>query len=100
MNVVIIGNGGHSKVVKDILLLKKNIQIVGYLDDKFEEYLIEEEMFNGPISAYQFLIDKFDEINFIIAIGHNYTRKQIVNKMNLKEHFFYDTCSSFSNYKS
>jgi len=88
MNVVIIGNGGHSKVVKDILLLNKNLQIVGYLDDKFDEYLFKEEMFYGPISAYQFLIDKFDGINFIIAIGHNQTRKQIVNKMKLKEHFF------------
>lgn len=88
MNIVIIGNGGHSKVVKDILLLNKNIQIFGYLDDKFEEYLIEDEMFYGPISAYQFLIDKFDEIKFIIAIGHNQTRKKIVNKMNLEENFY------------
>ncbi|MCV9884807.1 acetyltransferase [Metabacillus halosaccharovorans] len=88
MNSVIIGNGGHSKVVKDILLLNKNIQIVGYLDDKFVEYLIEDEIFYGPISAYQFLIDKFDEIKFIIAIGHNQTRKQIVNKLNLDEKLY------------
>ncbi|MCM3650425.1 acetyltransferase [Metabacillus litoralis] len=88
MNIVIIGNGGHSKVVKDIILSNKNLHIVGYLDDKFEDYLIEDETFYGPISAYQFLIDKFDEIKFITAIGHNPTRKQIVNKMNLEEDLY------------
>ncbi|HZH58312.1 MAG TPA: acetyltransferase [Metabacillus sp.] len=84
MNIVIIGNGGHSKVVRDIILSNQNLHIVGYLDDKFED-LIQDELFYGPISSYQFLIDKFEEIKFIIAIGHNQTRKQIVNKMNLEE---------------
>ncbi|WP_368657371.1 acetyltransferase [Metabacillus halosaccharovorans] len=88
MNIVIIGTGGHSKVVKDIILLNRNIQIVGYLDDKFEDYFIEDKIFYGPISAYQFLIDKFDDIKFIVAIGHNQTRKRIVNKLNLEEHLY------------
>ncbi|QNF26195.1 acetyltransferase [Metabacillus elymi] len=88
MNIVIIGNGGHSKVVKDIILSNKTLNIVGYLDDKFEDYLIKDEMFYGPISAYKFLIDKFDEIKFIVAIGHNQTRKQIVEKINLDENFY------------
>ncbi|MBU7593523.1 acetyltransferase [Metabacillus halosaccharovorans] len=85
MNIVIIGNGGHSKVVKDIILSNQKLHIIGYLDDKFEEYLMEDELFFGPISAYQFLIDKFEDIKFIIAIGHNQIRKQIVSKMNLEE---------------
>ncbi|WP_078432588.1 acetyltransferase [Metabacillus halosaccharovorans] len=88
MNIVIIGNGGHSKVVKDIILSNEKLHIVGYLDEKFEGFLNEEEIFYGPISAYQFLIDMFDEIKFIIAIGHNQTRKQIVNKMDLEENLY------------
>ncbi|WP_394186449.1 acetyltransferase [Metabacillus halosaccharovorans] len=88
MNIVIIGNSGHSKVVKDIILSNQNLHIVGYLDDKFEDYIIMDEMFYGPISAYQFLLDKFERIKFIIAIGHNQTRKRIVNKMNLEESMY------------
>jgi len=88
MNIVIIGNGGHSKVVKDIITSNQNLHIVGYLDDKFEKNVIEDEMFYGPISAYQFLIDKFNELKFIIAIGHNQTRKQIANKINLEESLY------------
>jgi len=85
MNIVIIGNGGHSKVVKDIILSNKNFHIVGYLDDKYEDNLIKDNVFYGPIKAYQFFIDRFDEIKFIIAIGQNQTRKQIVKKINLEK---------------
>ncbi|WP_338789108.1 acetyltransferase [Metabacillus sp. FJAT-53654] len=90
MNIVIIGQGGHSKVVKDIILFNENSHIVGYLDDKFEDYLIIDEMFYGPISAFQFLLDKYDDIKFVVAIGNNQTRKKIVEKLNLRE-FFYTT---------
>ncbi len=91
MNIAIIGNGGHSKVVKDIILSNKYLHIVGYLDDKFEDYIIEGEMFYGPISAYQFLIDKYNEIKFIIAIGHNRTRKHLVKKLDLEESLYITT---------
>jgi len=85
MNIVIIGNGGHSKVVKDIILSNKKFHIVGYLDDRFESVQGENEIFYGPISAYRYLLEKFDKIKFIIAIGHNQTRKQFVNRLNLEE---------------
>ncbi|WP_026558784.1 acetyltransferase [Bacillus sp. J37] len=88
MNIVIIGNGGHSKVVKDIILSNQKLHIVGYLDDKFEDYFTKEDMFYGPVSAYQFLIDKFEKIKFIIAIGNNQTRKQIVNKLDLEKDMY------------
>lgn len=54
MNIVVIGQCGHSKVIKDIIQTNEALYIVGYLDDKFEDYLIKDEIFYGPISALQF----------------------------------------------
>ncbi|MGM0874221.1 MAG: acetyltransferase [Bacillota bacterium] len=88
MNIVIIGQGGYSKVIKDIILLNDASQIVGYLDDKYEDYLIKDEMFYGPISVFKLLLNKYVDIKFVVAIGHNQTRKKIVEGLNLEDDFY------------
>ena len=37
MNIAIIGKGGHSKVIEDIILSNNEYEIVGYLDDRYED---------------------------------------------------------------
>ena len=37
MKIAMIGKGGHSKVIKDIILSNKEYEIVGYLDDQYED---------------------------------------------------------------
>ncbi len=65
-NVAIIGYGGHSKVITDILYLN-NYNILGYYDDK-----ILGKNILGKIQD----IDKSIP-NFICAIGNNLIRKKI-----------------------
>lgn len=36
--IILIGNGGHSKVIKDIIDASPNYVIAGYLDNKFSSY--------------------------------------------------------------
>lgn len=78
--IIIIGAGGHSKVVIDAIEelngISCNYQIMGLLDDKEQ----------GEIIGYKVLgnfenIDKCDEnVYFHIAIGNNEVRENIYNK--------------------
>lgn len=84
--IVIIGAGGHAKVIADIILkrrqlLNENIEIVGFLDDNFEN-LKDKEIFGYKVLGnLNFLNDlKSKDYLYIIAIGNNQIRKKIVDK--------------------
>ena len=85
-NIVVIGSGGHAKVVADILLkrkevLKEELNIIGFLDDNFQN-LEYREIFNIPILGSLELIEEFKnkDYEYIIAIGNNLIRKKIAEK--------------------
>jgi acetyltransferase EpsM len=88
MNFVIIGQGGHSKVIKEIIFSYENFNIVAILDDKYDQNFISDHIFYGPISAFKGLIDMYADIKFMIAIGNNETRKKITEKLSLDSTFF------------
>lgn len=67
--VVIFGAGGHSKVVKDVLELSNNWQIVAYVDT-FSEL---EELEGVPVYTDT---TKLAPQKFIVAIGNNIVRKE------------------------
>lgn len=76
-NVIIVGAGGHAKVIADIVR-KSGDNLVGFLDDTKET---GTEFFDafilGKTDSYLEYLDKV----FIIAIGNNTVREQIVAKM-------------------
>lgn len=88
MNIVIIGQGGHSKVIEDIIYTTNSHKIVGYLDDKYDEVTFNHAVYTGPISFAYHLIDIFQEVQFVIGIGNNAIRKKIVQKLDLAEQMF------------
>lgn len=88
MRVVIIGKGGHSKVLKDIIDSINGYEIIGFLDDKYEKIHVEENLFFAPISSVPKLLNNFMDIKFIIAIGDNYVRKNIVHQLNIPDSFY------------
>jgi len=76
MNISIIGAGGHSKVIIDIIRELDNYNIVGIYDDNKTGY------FSGIK-----IIGKISEINnisdyFIIGIGNDKIRKKIAEEYN------------------
>lgn len=83
MKVAIIGQGGHSKVIQDIILSNNEYEIAGYLDDRYEDITIIDNIYCGPISAAYEMINYFNQIKFVIAIGDNKVRKLIVEKLRL-----------------
>lgn len=85
MKVAIIGQGGHSKVIHDIIAALEEIKIVGYFDDKFDYASVKQGIYYGPISSAALLREQAEAIKFIIAIGNNRARKIIVEKLNFSD---------------
>ncbi|MFW6030218.1 MAG: acetyltransferase [Halanaerobiales bacterium] len=90
--IIIIGAGGHAEVVADIVLKRKelfneNIELIGFLDDKFDKnHKKTIHIFDKPVIGKVEQIKELSEegIEFIIAIGDNKIRQQISSKYNLK----------------
>jgi len=73
--IILIGAGGHSKVIQDMIAVQQNYELYAVLDDAFEQM----EMKDGIIQAHTSFLDELDmeEYKFCIAIGHNATRKRL-----------------------
>ncbi|MBM7622971.1 acetyltransferase [Sporohalobacter salinus] len=91
--IVIIGAGGHAKVITDIILkrkekLEENIKIEGFLDDKYDKNE-ESEILGIPIIGSLERIRELsdDNVYFIIAIGNNKIREKIANEYDKVEYF-------------
>lgn len=69
--VIVIGAGGHAKVIGEIIE-SNNDTLIGFLDDKQEGKNII-----GKISDISKLHEEDKEIEFIIAIGNNEIRNKI-----------------------
>lgn len=81
-NVVIIGAGGHAKVIADIIT-KSNDNVIGFLDDNLD---IQNKTIylNKTVLGTTKDIDKYKEYYFIIGIGNNNIRENIANNHDLK----------------
>ena len=81
MDIVLIGDSGHAKVVKDIILTNGDY-ILGILDDKYTDVFKEDQMIKGPVTYLHELL-KNEQVKVIIAIGNNRIRQQIVSRINI-----------------
>ncbi|WP_342613890.1 acetyltransferase [Peribacillus frigoritolerans] len=88
MRIVIVGEGGHSKVIKDIIESIKEFELLGYLDDKYQEKLVKDQLFFAPLSTVSHLLEYFTDLKFIIAIGDNHVRKDIVHRLKIPASFY------------
>lgn len=81
--VVIIGAGGHAKVIADIIQKSGDI-VYGFLDDNIEKGTIIANNENlkviGDLNARFSLPVTHSELEFIIAIGDNKRRKEVAEK--------------------
>lgn len=74
--VIIIGAGGHAKVIADIIEKSGDI-VEGFLDDNLE---IGKKVLDNLVIGKVTDVEKFKEFEFIIGIGDNRTRKKIATK--------------------
>lgn len=81
-NVVILGAGGHAKVVAEIVN-KMGDNVVGFLDD--DENIQGNEIYLGKKVLGKISdIDKYNDSYVIFGIGSNRVRKMISERYNLK----------------
>ncbi len=77
--VLIVGAGGHGKVVADCLLsipeAARILAPVGYLDDS--EHLIGQKMLGLPVLGKIDHAEKFEHDAMVIAIGNNDLRRRL-----------------------
>ncbi|MFC4320717.1 acetyltransferase [Litchfieldia salsa] len=83
MKIAIVGEGGHSKVIQDLISLLNGYEIVGIFDDKYNELELKEKHYIGPIKAINQFCSFFIDTKVIVAIGDNRIRKSIVSRLSL-----------------
>jgi len=80
-NIVVIGASGHSKVIIDILEKSENWNILGYLDSFKKELSFFGYPILGTEKDLSFLLKDLDIFGGVIAIGDNWTRFKMVQKI-------------------
>jgi acetyltransferase EpsM len=88
VKVIVLGHGGHSKVVSELIQANGRLQVIGYLDNKYTTLQVINNYICGPIEAAAQLMGEYEEVKFILAIGDNRARKSVVEKINLSTRDF------------
>ncbi|MCD7033147.1 acetyltransferase [Metabacillus sp. GX 13764] len=81
-SLIIIGDGGHSKVIRDIIEAQNKYKLIGILDDKYINIEKRNGLYYGPVKDYRRFLD---QILFFIAIGDNNSRKKIAQELSLSD---------------
>ncbi|MCG0278945.1 MAG: acetyltransferase [Thermanaeromonas sp.] len=74
--LVIVGAGGHGKVVADVALIA-GYEIVGFIDDHAKEAPLPGQKILGNLDVISALFSDNPHYKLILAIGDNATRKHI-----------------------
>lgn len=77
--IIIVGAGGHGRVVIDAALSNSQLEIIGFLDDGEVEIILGIVKL-GKISD----IEKFKKYKFHIAIGNNNFRERLSNEIGVE----------------
>lgn len=78
-NLIIIGDGGHSKVVQNIINDTKEYRLIEIWDDTYKNEFTISGVRYREIPNQQLLLN--DSTYYFIAIGDNVIRSQIANKL-------------------
>ncbi|MFD1708000.1 acetyltransferase [Siminovitchia sediminis] len=88
MKIAMIGGGGHSKVIRELIHSIKEGEMIACLDDKYHVFQKRKDLICGPIEKARYLIQMYEGLKFVIAIGHNKTRKRIVDQLQFPAHYY------------
>ena len=81
-SVILIGGGGHAKVIIDCIRAEGN-EVVGILDDGLK---VGHQVLDVPVLGKTEDYRKFSDHAFLIAIGNNEVRRRISQSMDVSWH--------------
>ncbi|WLR52978.1 acetyltransferase [Bacillus tianshenii] len=81
--IVLLGSGGHCKVIQDIVKAGGEYELFGLLDDKETGHVVKDGIHYAPISFAHELLESDCDVRLVISIGNNRIRKKIAEKLNL-----------------
>ncbi|CAN2248112.1 acetyltransferase [Bacillus vallismortis] len=87
-NVAIVGDGGHGKVIRELINARSDTRLAAVLDDKFRTFEAGKEWYTGPPEAASEVRRLIPDVLFLIAIGNNSIRKQQAERLGLKKEDF------------
>src|SRR5690625_2771346 len=79
MEIIVIGNGGHSKVIQDMIHTKKGYKIIAILDDRYEFVSKKNNLIDAPLTFLNKIITPNTKV--VIAIGDNSIRRVLSKKL-------------------
>lgn len=79
--IILIGDGGHSKVVQDIVHELDEFKLCAVLDDRYEETKIVEGITYAPFHLLEEI--NRDDFKFCLAIGNNETRQKLMQTLKI-----------------
>ncbi|MFT4399253.1 acetyltransferase [Bacillus sp. SW14] len=84
-NVAIVGDGGHGKVIRELINARSDTRLAAVLDDKFRTFEAGKEWYTGPPEAISDVCRLVPDVLFLIAIGNNSVRKHLAERLGLKK---------------
>lgn len=89
--IIVIGSSGHARSVIDVILVQRRYKIVGILDC-YETVGVDKNGFRiiGKVEDIQKVMCEYKTMNVVIAVGDNYDRIMIrdkILKINKSIHF-------------
>lgn len=78
-NLMILGAGGHGKVVAEIAKLADEWDEIVFLDDNKELIAVNGHSVIGELNDYSKFKDKYNEV--FVAIGNNKLRQKLIEKL-------------------
>ncbi|WNQ12706.1 acetyltransferase [Paenibacillus aurantius] len=83
MKIAVIGDGGHSKVIQDMIRASRHYRLCAVLDDRYDRLVLDQGRYTGPLASMEQLSELAGPFQVVIAIGNNAVRKTIVAKLGL-----------------
>jgi len=83
--IILIGNGGHSKVIQAIIHRTEGYELVGILDELIEGFYEKDSVFYDNLNN---LSNYTNDFFFLVAIGDNSVRDAIIKRNNLTDDNF------------
>lgn len=81
-NIVVFGASGNGKVVLDCIQKQGEYSVIGFIDsNKRKGSVVVGYTVLGSVADLPTLVEKYDIVGGVVAIGDNWIRKKVVDKI-------------------